>query len=250
MANETKENVKVEGTLSPEVKASPVVDTRAISLAKAQEDALAASARAEADIEASKSLATYSAAGLKHRDTILSYKASEDYACEKRGVATTWTPAIYDSAIGQITVRMRATNPEMFLDFDALKEDKERSKKAPSNSNERIHSRLMVGVVAELLVSIIGEKVWSLPYRVVANYLVYDRVVKFSKQDVKGELRPENAEFLRTNLSALADGKMSTAEFVAQLKQHYDDLAKEAADKAAANLTPEQRALAEKAKAA
>ena len=201
-SEETKvEETKVEGTdtVKPEPKK---VDERAVALANQQEVALAKSAAMEGEIEASKKLSVYAAAGLAHVDTVTLWKASEDYACEKRGVATTWTPAKYDSAIGQITVRIRATSPEMFEDFDALKET---PSKAPSNSNERIHTRLKVGLVYKILVGLIGEGVGNLPYRTVANYLVSDSangkagkgVFAFSKQDVSGEIRPEHAEFVK-----------------------------------------------------
>jgi hypothetical protein len=238
------EETKVEGT-STEVKPEPKpVDERAVSLANAQETALARSAQLEGEIEASKTLAVYAAAGLAHVETVKCWKASIDYSCEKRGVTTSWNPAQYDSAIGQITIRVRATNPELFEDFDALNE---KSTKPPSLSNERISTRLRVGILYNLLVDLIGDKVGKLPYRLAANYLVGPAILTFSKQDVKGTIHESHAEFLKTQLGLLCDGKSSSASFLAALKQHYADQEKEASDKADASLTPEQRKLRKQA---
>ena len=243
-SDKTVDETKVEDASKPESKP---VDERAVTLANQQEAAIAKSAAMEGEIEANKKLSVYAAAGLAHVDTVKLWKASLDYACEKRGVASTWTPAQYDSAVGQITVRIRATNPELFEDFDALKE---KPSKAPSNSNERIHTRLKVGAIYKSLVELCGDGVGNLPYRTVANYLVSDRIFNFSKQDVTGTIRPEHVEFLKTQLGMIISGKSTSASFVAALKGHYDDLDKEAEDKALANLTPDQRKARETAKKA
>jgi hypothetical protein len=232
----------VEGT---EPKPEPVkVDERAVKLANAQETNLAKSAALEGQIEANKKLRVYAKAGLQHAETVRSWKASKDYEAERNGVASSWNASWYKDAIGQITTRVRATNPELFEDFSALDE---KPSKAPSNSNERIHTRLKVGLVYKALVALIGDKVGELPYRTVANYLVCDRIFKFSETDVIGELRAEHAEFLKKQLGLLCDGKSSSSSFLNGLKAHYAALDQEAIDKANANLTPEQRKLQETA---
>ena len=54
-------------------------------------------------------------------------------------------------------------------------------------------------------------------------------------------MRPENAEFLKTQLMLLVDGKSTTAGFLNALKGHYAELDKAAADAASANLTADER---------
>ena len=69
-------------------------------------------------------------------------------------LSTTWTPAHYDDVIDSITRRVRAENPELFENFDALKEKPSN----PSHSRERIHERVLVGLVADALVTLIGDR--------------------------------------------------------------------------------------------
>lgn len=245
MASETKvEETKVEGTDTPKVEAKPV-DERAIKLATSQEIALTRSATLESEIEAGKKLRVYAVAGIAHAETVRCWKASCDYTCEKNGVATSWNPAKFDDAISQITVRVRSVMPEVFENFDALSEKSGN----PSKTNERISTRLRVGLVYQALVTLVGERVGELPYRIVANYLAVERVFQFSKQDVTGAIRTEHAEFLKTQIGLLCDGKSTTASFLNGLKQHYVDLEKAAKDKSDANLTPAERALRDSAAA-
>ena len=155
---------------SAPVEAKPLeakVDEVAVRLASASEQALAQSAKAEGDIIASQRLDVYATAGLAHLETIKCGKAIIDHACEVRGVASTWTVSYYEDQIDTITTRVRATHPELFVNFDAISE----KQSPPSKNRERIHTRILVGLVAQSLAALIGEKVWSLPYRLVANYL-------------------------------------------------------------------------------
>lgn len=236
------EEKPVEGTPTPEAKP---IDERALSLAEHKRVALEASTKAEGEIEAAKTLAIYAKAGNAHVETVRCWKASIDYACEKRGVASSWSPAEFDSAISQITIAIRASNPELFENFEHLNE---KASNRPSKANERISTRLRVGIVYNCLVSLMGEKAGQLPYRLAANYLATERILKFSKQDVDGVIREEHAEFLKTQLGLLIDGKSSNASFLNGLNQHFVDVEKAAADKAASHLTPAERLLRESAK--
>ena len=166
-------------------------------------------------------------------------KASLDYESERDGVASKWMPSSYDDVIDSITRRVRATNPELFADFDALKE----KSSAPSKNRERIHNRVLVGMVADALVPLLGDRTWEIPYRLVANYLVADRMFKFSKAEVVGELRQDNVEFLKTQLGLLVDKKSNTASFLNALRAHFDEVDQAASDAANANLTPDERKL-------
>ncbi len=237
MATEKKiEEQKPETT----VKA---VDEKAVKLANLEEDALKRSAQAESKIAASQSLRTYAEAGKAHLESIKCGKASLDYESERDGVASKWMPSSYDDVVDSITRRVRATNPELFADFDALKE----KSSAPSKNRERIHNRVLVGIVADALVPLLGDRTWEIPYRLVANYLVADRVFKFSKAEVVGELRQDNVEFLKTQLGLLVDKKSNTASFLNALRAHFDGVDQAASDAANANLTPDERKLRESA---
>jgi hypothetical protein len=230
MATETK----VEEQKPETVKA---VDQMAVKLANLEEEALKRSAQAESKIVASQSFKTYSDAGNAHLESIKCGKASLDYESERDGVASKWMPSSYDDVIDSITRRVRATNPEVFADFEALKE----KSAAPSKNRERIHNRVLVGMVAEALVPLLGDRTWEIPYRLVANYLVADRVFKFSKAEVVGELRQDNVEFLKTQLGLLVDKKSNTASFLNALRGHFDQVDQAASDAANAHLTPEER---------
>jgi hypothetical protein len=222
---------------APAPKPEAKIDEIAVRLANASEQALVASAKAEGDILSSQRLDVYAKAGIAHLESIRCGKASIDHECEVRGVASSWNPSCYEATIDSITKRVRAAHPELFTNFDALAEKPVKS----SHANERIHTRILVGLVAQSLAALIGEKVWSLPYRLVANYLVADRVFKFSKQDVVGELRIENVEFLRTQLGMVADGKATAASFLAALKAHFSAIDQAVLDEANSKLTPAER---------
>lgn len=254
MSNETKTTdvIAVEETAKVVEETAkvtpPAVDQRALKLASDSENAIAASAQAEADIAASQTLEVYAKAGRAHHESIKLGKAEIDYSCEKRGVPSIWTGSDYDTVIDTITRRVRAMNPELFMDFDAIKEDGKTPK--ASNSSERIHTRILVACVADALVALISDKVWKLPYRLVANYLRAERIYTFNKKDVSGALRPENAEFLKINLQRVADGGMTSKEFLIALQNHYAAIDKATVDAANAHLTPQEREVKAKASAA
>lgn len=254
------EDIKVEDVVSavpteevvvetPKVEVK-TVDARAVQLASEQEAALSASVAREGEIEAGKKLSFYALAGIAHAATACAWKASMDYADDAKGVAHRWNSQWYKDAIGQITTRLRATNPEIFADDEG---------KATSQGHERINVRLKVGLMYNELKSLIGEKVGNLPYRIVANYLVFDSVkgkplvpgiFKFSETEVAGEVRAEHAEFLKRELGLVCDGKSTSASFHNALAKHYDDLEKEAIAKANSMKTPEELKLAASAVAA
>ena len=236
MATETE--TKVDDVKPAEVKPA-VVDERAVDLANQCESAIQMSAKAESDIAASHSLETYAKAGRAHFETIKCTKASLDYGREKAGLTSSWNASEYENVVDSITRRVRATNPELFENFDAIKE----KPSAPSLNRERIQARILVALVADALLPLVGEGIWRLPYRIFFNYLRAERVFSFSKTKVVGELVVENMEFLKTHLGLMVEGKSSSASFLNALKAHFDSIDRAAKEAADANLTPDQRKL-------
>ena len=154
-------------------------------------------------------------------------------------------PRTYDQNIDSITNMVRATNPELFEGFRRL-QGKVIDIGSQQEPAAQLAPAILVFMVADSLVSVVGEGVWSLPYRLFANYLIAERIFKFSKVDVVGGLRIENVEFLKTQLGLLIEKKSNTSSFLNALKHHFGEVDKAAVDAANAHLTPEERKLRRK----
>jgi hypothetical protein len=236
----TVDEVSATDEAKPEEPVKPKVDETAIRLSKLEDSALDASALAECQIAASQSLKTYAGAGDAHRNAILCRKASLDHESARDGVASKWSESIYWKQIGEIVIRVRAESPESFHESDSnVKEER-----------SVIHKRILVGYMAQLLVPLIGDRAWEIPYRLVRNYLTADHILFFQPATVEGKIKDGYVEFLKTQLLLLIDKKSNTTSFLNALKEHRESLKKAAQDVVNANKTPEQRKTDEKVKEA
>jgi hypothetical protein len=191
MASEETKKVDGTETVKPEVK----VDERAVKLTTDYELSLAKSATLEAEIEKSKTLRVYAAAGNQHAETTRLDKAIEEYGNERNGVASTWTETKYWNAINSITMRIRSNNPDFFVDSIVAK-----GSKAPAHDSARVHTRLQVGLLYKLLIELIGDKAGDLPYGTIANYVINKEIVVFDPASVTLTIRECHVEFLKNGI--------------------------------------------------